>query len=218
MARRNEQPQFWIYGLSAAGLLLVFTVGILIPDYWSYNLELERMKLDQRPHAAVTPAQEKLEDGSAKNSLQSVHISVPTQTKAGEEKSRGVGAEKIFETYGKLITMLLGFVSILGVFVGFFVRKSLREIEDDVENRVEKRMKLWEDQKDMVLEKVKTAETKYEKYTTLYDEMKRALDALKRVQETEANIMKPLATAPETVAASLDSDPAFNIPSDEIVH
>ncbi len=218
MAISNEQPRFWIYGLSAAGLLVVFTIGILIPDYWSYNLELERMKLDQRADASETPVQEKPQDGSAKNSLQSVHISVPTQTKSGAEKSQGVGAEKIFETYGKLITMLLGFVSILGVFVGFFVRKSLREIEDDVENRVEKRMKLWEDQKDMVLEKVKAAETKYDKYTTLYDEMKKALDAWKRIQETEANIVKPRATAPETVAESLDRDPAFNLPSDEILH
>ena len=54
--------------------------------------------------------------------------------------------------------MLLGFVSVVGVLFGYFVRKSVRELTEDVRHDVEAQVKLFEQQKQLVIDQAKVAQ------------------------------------------------------------
>gem|GEM_PF-5077693 len=70
---------------------------------------------------------------------------------------------QLFESYARLITLFLGLASVLAVFFGYFVRKSIRETEEDVDNRLERSLKLWEKEKTSLLDQYKADCEKLEK-------------------------------------------------------
>lgn len=197
------------YALSAVALLLILTGAILTPDFLNYSLRVEELRASSSK-AAQVPASTVVSSASPTTSAPVPTTATPAKV---EDKKPALDSAQIFETYGKLLTMLLGFVSILGVFVGYFVRKSLREIQEDIYKDVEKRMNLWEEQKDMVLESLKETRVKFEGLTQLYDECKQVLETLKEATKAEMSARKPSSTSTENIVASLDADPTLDAPS-----
>ncbi len=199
------KPSVGWYAASAIVLLLILTTAILTPDYLNYRLRVQELSAQVKPSPTlagmltgplVGPPSPQAASGTPS-------LPLPTVIKPALETSQ------IFETYGKLITMLLGFVSILGVFVGYFVRKSLREIQEDVYKDVEKRMLLWELEKQMVLRSLDETRIKFDGLTKLYDDAKQVLDNLKEASKGELSPSFAAPNSPDKVAETLDAE--FNL-------
>jgi len=203
----SNQTSITPYALSAVAMMLILSGDILTPDFLNYSLRVEELKNAQKAAPILSPP--------TSDSTSPVSASPPTTPVTSvttDEKKVALDSSQIFETYGKVVTMLLGFVSILGVFVGYFVRKSLREIQKDIYHDVEKRMKLWEEQKDMLLESVKETRSKFEGLTGLYTECKQVLDTLKVAANAELAPRTPPAASTASVADSLDADTTLEAP------
>ena len=86
-----------------------------------------------------------------------------------------------FESYARLITLLLSIISVLGLFFGYFVKKSLTETEAEIENRFERRMDAWKEER----EKLQTD------YTS---DAKRLQEMLLEVEKLEFRLQQALET------------------------
>jgi len=109
-----------------------------------------------------------------------------------------LASASFFEAYARLITLMLSILSVLGLFFAYFVRKSLREMEEDVEKRFDRTIKSWEkDQKavsdqvaaDAIEIKSKCTETQalYENVKQLKEDLTEAINELKRAEERLAS-------------------------------
>ena len=95
----------------------------------------------------------------------------------------------IFETYARLVTLFLAIVSVLGVFFGYFVRKSIRETEEDIEKRFDRNMDRWKEERDALLKQYKgTADELSEKLVTVNDLEKRLREALDDWDQSKRNL------------------------------
>jgi ABC-type multidrug transport system fused ATPase/permease subunit len=81
----------------------------------------------------------------------------------------------IFETYARLVTLFLALVSVLGVFFGYFVRKSIRETEEDIDKRFERNLKLWESERDSLLTKYKDDAKELKEKLAIVNELEKRL-------------------------------------------
>lgn len=201
------------YGGAAVVLMMILTAAILTPDYFSYKLKMEALRSTQSvPSKQSPPSIKSCEDQPqpAGGKSQAVATAKVTLEKAEDEK-KASDPSQLFETYGKLLTMLLGFVSVLGVFVGYFVRKSLREIQDDISQDVEKRMKLWEEQKTVVMSYHSKTKKKMKGLTKLYDKYKQVLDAMEATTNADQKENKAVTPTSKSAADALDSDPTLSV-------
>lgn len=147
----KQFESFRPYAIIGTVLLVVFVTAILTPDYFNYRLRMERIKIAGKTSAtssaanssSVTPSNKAESTGAVPSQSQTKVESETLSPPSTEPKS-----SEIFETYGKLLTMLLAFVSVLGVFFGYFVRKSLREVEEDMRQQVKDNMGFWEKERD----------------------------------------------------------------------
>lgn len=85
---------------------------------------------------------------ATQSALNIVFTNVPQMMPGATAMQPMLASASFFEAYARLITLVLSILSVLGLFFAYFVRKSLREIEEDVEKRFDRTLKSWEtDQK-----------------------------------------------------------------------
>lgn len=203
---KTQKPpvRLWPYAFSGAFLLLVFMTGILAPDYFNYQIRLAKIEAVSKISAAAT------KHTPAQTDSKSI---VDTLTSASLE----VKSSEIFETYGKLLTMLLGLVSVLGVFFGYFVRKSLREVEEDLRGHVQQSMDFWGKERDRlssevsgklneIAEQRQQQEKLSQEFEKTVERSKQVLEALEAAAKAEQQKLTGDTARTATAAAAIDAD------------
>jgi hypothetical protein len=140
---RAVDHTLWPYGVCAFLLLVVLTSAILAPSYWNYSYRVQYLE----HHLRLGPMTNSPAFGALTNSTASPMTAV-TFSKSDNFNipDAPLKTADIYETYGQLITMLLGFVAAVGVFFGYFAKKSLRELTEDVRQDVERQSAANKDQ------------------------------------------------------------------------
>lgn len=168
----EPKEQLWRYGAAAIVLLVILTAAILTPDYLNYRYKLAALK---RPAPIAQPG--------ATNNLTRV-VPPSADEKSSSTQETALKTADIYETYGKLITMLLGFVSVVGVLFGYFVRKNVRELTEDVRSDVQREVEYFKRERESALEKIAEADKKAQLSLTKGETLETKLEALlKSVEE-----------------------------------
>lgn len=106
--------------------------------------------------------------------------------------------------------MLLAFVSVLGVFFGYFVRKSLREVEEDLRGHVTQNMDFWEKEKNRLSSEVTAKLTEIEKQQSEFKQMiargEPLLKALEAAAKAESQKLTDQTARTATAVAAIDAD------------
>jgi hypothetical protein len=210
---KAEKPlvRLWPYAVSGAFLLVVFMTGIIVPDYFNYQIRLAKIEAVSKISAAATKS------STAQTDSKSI---VDNLTSPSLE----VKSSEIFETYGKLLTMLLGLVSVLGVFFGYFVRKSLREVEEDLRGHVQQSMEFWGKERDRlsneVSEKLREIAEQRRQQEKLSQDFEKTVERSKQVLETlevaaKAEQQKLTGDIARTATAAAKIDADETIPKPE---
>lgn len=159
----------WSIGVTSVLVLLLVVLAIGIPEYLKYRFqmkmievqtkqidyqqELDRKKIETL-NAATSPAPP--QTSAVKTDPTSQPALKPASDPSGQASiatagSRitpgGVDSSLLFESYGRFITLLVGLLSVLGLFFGFFVRKSVHEMEEKMETKIEKILSDWKEEK-----------------------------------------------------------------------
>jgi hypothetical protein len=209
----KRQEHLWPYAVMAAVLLIVFVTAILTPDYFTYKLRLARIESQNRASAtnltATTQPPAASNQGAPKNSPlpgpadKTESGNIPTSST--EPKS-----SEIFETYGKLLTMLLAFVSVLGVLFGYFVRRSLSDVEEDMRRQVKETMDFWEKEKNRlsgeVTSKLAEIDAKQAEVKVTIASSKQALEALQASANAERQKLTEQGGLTQNAVAAIDAD------------
>jgi len=121
----------------------------------------------------------------------------------------------VFETYARLVTLFLALVSVLGVFFGYFVRKSIRETEEEVDKRFDRNMALWEKEKDGLIKKYGEDATQLKSSLAVVDQLEQRLrEALKESEAAKERYQKPPPpAAKEVTKASAELDAQLEPPT-----
>jgi hypothetical protein len=227
-SERKPPPSegFLLYAVAGGLLLVLLVAAILTPDYLNYRLRMaaiEAGKVSTIPAIATpgtpitapgNPTTLPGNPGTAPVNAGTVKSSPTTSGVTPQE----LKSSEIFEAYGRLLTMLLALGSVLGVFFGYFVRKSLREMEEDLRTHVIQNMDSWEKQRDRLSSDVtaKLAEVslaqkaqellqkKAEKTLRRVRHALRVLDEAAKVDSQKATPNQERTAA--SVAATLDAD------------
>ena len=182
----KTQEKFWPYALCAGGLLLILTLAILTPDFLNY-----RYRQDRLLHSAADAA------AAQTNPTPAVGATATDQSKITTPTAPGLPFEsprpsEIYETYAKLVTMMLGFVSVVGVLAGYFVRKSVRELTEDVRIEVAREVKIFERDRTHALEKIKEAEDATKKALAEAERIKKEFEELLKKVSVELKAMNEM--------------------------
>lgn len=226
-----EKPvvRFWPYALLGSFLLVVFVAGILASDYFNYRIRMAKIQAFSMSGTTNAPGV----SAAGLTNLPGVTSNAAPATSASKPSSENLAAgslelkgSELFETYAKLLTMLLGFVSVLGVFFGYFVRKSLREVEEDLRGHVALSMDLWAKEKDRlsgeVAAKLKEISKHQQQQAKLVaefektlDRSKQALQALEAAAKSEEQKLTGGAGRTASAAATIDADNSIPQPQGE---
>ena len=178
--------------------------GILATDYFNYQIRLAKIEaVSKISVAAPKPAPAQIDSKGLVDNLASPSLEVKSS--------------EIFETYGKLLTMLLGLVSVLGVFFGYFVRKSLREVEEDLRGHVQQNMDFWGKERDRLsnevsgkLKEIAEQRQQQEKLSQEFEKTaersKQVLEALEAAAKAEQQKLTGDTARTATAAAAIDAD------------
>jgi len=218
--KETQRERLWPYAVIGTILLIVFVAAILIPDYLNYRLRLAGIEAASKMAANnSTPTSS---TSATNNKTEPSNAPLPTQPPSKTEPANLVSASaepkssEIFETYGRLLTMLLAFVSVLGVFFGYFVRKSLREVEEDTRRQLRQTIAFWEKEKNLLssevttkLAEVRTQQAEVEKMIT---SSKQVLEVLQTSAKAEAQKPPSEAGLAATAVAAIDADISIPAP------
>ena len=178
-SKKTEQPMPIRYILAILIMFLILVGAIIIPDLLPY----------------LAP---KLGPGV-----------IETTTDVVEHKTN-LATPRInaFETYARLVTLFLAIVSVLGVFFGYFVRKSIRETEEDIEKRFDRNMDLWKKERDDLLKQYEDDANKLREKLTIVTKLE---EGLREILENRAQAKRPLAQSNEEPTADRIQDSAQQV-------
>jgi hypothetical protein len=197
------------YAVTAVILLIILCAAILTPDYLNYRYRVVALTTASKNQVTPIKSSEatKQPASTSPNALQYIASSETTSMADVPIKT-----SDMFEVYGKLVTMLLGFISIIGVLFGYFVRRSLREVEDDIRGAVEHRVVLWEKEKDALStstkEQLGQAREELNAFKKMKEEGERLVKALGEIEKAETE-KKPVTPSAVTVTNAIDNDPTI---------
>jgi hypothetical protein len=225
---KTEKPpmRLWPYAFWGSFLLVVFVAGILAPDYFNYRIRLAKIEATSKISAATATTVPSANTTSSTTAATSpVSPAQGASTTVADNlalASTEVKSSEIFETYGKLLTMLLAFASVLGVFFGYFVRKSLREVEEDLRGYVQQSMDFWGNERDRlsseVAGKLKEINEQGQQQAKLSQEFEKIIErgqkALQALEATaKAEEQKLTGDIGRTAAAAAEIDKDETIPN-----
>lgn len=175
--------------ISVAGALifLLMLTAMALPEYFRYRLRVKQLEFSQQQ------AMQQAAASSASPSATSQTVPSSGQT---QQVSAGATAESasLFESYARFITLLVGLVSVLGFFLGFFIRRSIREHEEDIDKKLAKSVEGWKDEQTAIKQSYKEQSEKLDSKIREVDALKegvsdlerRLKDRLKELNESEA--------------------------------
>lgn len=134
--KQHEMPLRYL--ITGVLILTLFVAAIVLPDVLPY---LFPSRGAATAGAGVTPIFPAATPG-------------PTSPTPAAAVSQVAG--QLFEGYARLVTLFIGVASVLGLFFGYFVRKSIRETEEDVDKRFDRNFALWEKERTTLLDQYKT--------------------------------------------------------------
>jgi uncharacterized membrane-anchored protein YhcB (DUF1043 family) len=133
----------WSTLFSALFILTLLVTAITLPEYWEHQVRTTHLQLLQQLPGDIMENSDQAvagsEDGEAITSTTTDSSFYSRQLTSSLENQA-----RVFETFGRLITLILAVVSVLGVFFGFFVRKSIREVEEDMEKKVDRQVEMMD--------------------------------------------------------------------------
>ncbi len=127
----------WPFVVGAIAILLIMTLAVIASDYFDFVRRLVETTIHREP--------------PSNSNTQAIAVSSTTDS------------SKVFEAYGRLITILVAFMSVLGVFFGYFVRRSIRETEDDMDKRLTRSLDGWEKERKEIKQEYGDQSAKLEK-------------------------------------------------------
>jgi hypothetical protein len=114
--------------------------------------------------------------------------------------------------------MLLAFISVLGVFFGYFVRRSLREGEEDMRRQVADMICNWEKEMNRIstdaTTKLADVDAKQSEIKEIIFSSKHALAALEASAKAEAQKLEPRPGLTETAVAAIEADNSIPAPTE----
>jgi hypothetical protein len=197
--------------ISVFGALIfsMMLAAVALPDYYQYKLREKQLDL-WKPNR-----QEPIVPASSPSTTASSDVG-ETSPQRGEPIPATADSAVLFESYARFITLLVGLVSVLGFFVTFLIRRSIRETEEDMDKKLDKSIGGWkieqasmkqnyEDQSNKLILKITEVDTLKEEVSDLE---KRLKERLKALDESEALYRGRLpGTGPDAdeVAKAVDS-------------
>lgn len=241
--KQSKQQQVsipWSFIVAGLGTLAILAFAIITPELLDFSIRQQQLQkltiIQQAPNSAISGQQPMQEPPTSPTIDSTSPIQQPTPSthlrpSVHSSQSEGLSTSlspvtilsdtertsKIFDAYGRLLTLLVAMISIMGVFFGYFVRRTIREVEEDVEKRLTKSLDGWEKERNDIkgdyakskeqlesgIIKVSELEQKADNLQKLMDKRLTLLDeAIKRYQEP------PVTTKPDIQRAieELDKD------------
>lgn len=174
---KGGEERLWHYALSAFALLVVLTAAILTPNYLNYCFRVRQLEHISSSTNAVRPTTPPIAASSNQPPTTSVVSARPEPDPLGEPPLKPAD---IYETYGQLITMLLGFVAAVGVLCGYFAKKSVRELTEDVRDDMDREKEWFRRECDLALKEANAAKT----------DAKESLDEAKKLEASLSELVK----------------------------
>jgi hypothetical protein len=135
-----------VVGLLAAIIAAVFVFGVIAPNLFDYEKNMVRNNFPAHDQKLCM----NVPQGNVSLDL----TNIPPQPKNGKKESKGnictqadwslpaTGCSfekeaKVFEAYGRLVTTIATLMTVLGVFFVYFSRKSHRELEQEIQSKLD---------------------------------------------------------------------------------
>ncbi|HEX8296775.1 MAG TPA: hypothetical protein VF593_10765 [Chthoniobacteraceae bacterium] len=183
------------YLLAGVTILALFVAAIVLPDVLPYVF----------PNRILQPP---VSGAVTSGSSTAPSIPAPPSTTALPLSGAPMATVQLFETYARLVTLFIGVASVLGLFFGYFVRKSLRETEEDVDKRFDRSLTLWEKERTALLEQYKAdaaiLKVQIETSKNLEEKMRSDMRELADTLESNRTVSKASAPPVNETAASVD--------------
>src|SRR5690349_15427476 len=123
---------------SCAVFFLLIVLAVTLPEYLDYCLLSKQLDFQQKQPSAATNAPPPMV-GTNVTTTQVTTNKEPVPTPWAQPSTQiKIPSDRLFESYGRFLTLIVGLLSVLGVFFGYFVQKSLRETEKDLNDKLEK--------------------------------------------------------------------------------
>jgi len=180
MRPSREMPMRYV--VAALAIMALFLTAIVLPDI---------LRFFSQPTSAtqVTPGATAVTQAPA--APVSMSAANPTAATA-----------QLFESYARLVTLFLGVASVLAVFFGYFVRKSIRETEEDVDKRFDRSLNLWEKERSSLLDQYKADALKLVEKITVVDGLEKKMREL--MQEL-TDALQTTRNPPDQSGAAIDA-------------
>jgi hypothetical protein len=218
----QQADQFLRYAITGSLLMTLLVLAILVPDLLNYRLRVAKIEASSKMSAKV-PGEPGTSSGTQNTTEKKTEPPQPVSKPEPDSGPAEPKSSEIFETYGRLLTMLLAFLSVLGVFFGYFVRKSLREVEEDMRLHVTQTMEFWEKEKKRLsdeveseLKEIRTQQADFNKQQAEFNKV--IVKGQKTLQAMEAALSSTQKVAGDTnrtatAVAAIDSDPSIPRPA-----
>jgi hypothetical protein len=201
------------YAVTAIILLLILTGAILTPDLLNYRYRALAIEAHEKSLPVFVLSKP---DGVAPSvgtgTPPSRATAAPTsETMDQTGEANPISNADIFETYGKLVTMLLSFVAAIGVIAGYFIKKSFSELHEEIRDNVGREIATFEREKALVQEEMRTHVENVKgacgKVKELEAQLEKQLSEIKKHLEL-LNASIPSAVAKPSSGRSIDDDVA----------
>jgi uncharacterized membrane-anchored protein YhcB (DUF1043 family) len=161
---KSASPTFGQVSAVVIVVLLIFVTAIILPDildYWLRSAQLTAKSTQTStptptptPSPTVSPDQQQVKPPPSSSPQAQTSLSPQAQNTqpisavpVASPATPSSDPSKVFEAYGRLITLIVGLVSALGIFGGYFIRKSIKETEEDVEKKLKESLAKWEEER-----------------------------------------------------------------------
>jgi len=181
-------------------MFVFMLAAVTFPDYLHFKLRIKQLELSERQVNLPSTNSQTPQSNAGQSS------SAPTQsTPIGPPQN---DPASLFESYARFLTLLVGLVSVLGFFLGFFIRRSLREQEEDMNKTLAKSVEGWEGEKTAIKKWYGEQSTSLESKLTEVEGLKKEVQGLKNELSTlETRVRETLKSLEDSEARYRDNMP-----------
>jgi hypothetical protein len=175
----RTHPFPWRIAFVAIGMLFIIVGAIVVTDLLEYNLRKSDNEVRKSENELRKTENELRRSQLSQNAnIQQPDITSPVSASSVTTTGPYNDPSKVFESYGRLITLLVALLSALGVFFGYFVRRSIRDTEEDMDNRLTKNMDAWKEERKGIEQRYQDQINAWESKLIGVEELKTRLEGL----------------------------------------
>lgn len=221
-----KAPFPWSIGITSVFVLFLMVLAIAVPEYWKYKFQMSQLEL-QTKQLVFQQDQEKKraekQDSSAPPSASQQPVTVKSesisQSPAMQSETKpgpiSVDSSALFDSYGRFITLLVGLISVIGIFFGYFVKKSIHETEESMGAKIDKILIDWKEEKgrieknyetqsNMLTQKLGEVTSLKDEVSSLKERLREYLDEYETSKQEYTEGPAPPTQDPTSVAQALD--------------